>query len=325
MTTCYITIDTEYEVGFTRRHGAASRQDNFNRSIQCLTPQGPVGIGYQMDVLDEHGLKAVFFVDPMPSLLWGTACIEDVVGPIVARGHDVQLHIHTEWLALAGDANPLKSRTGVNIKDFNFDEQCTLLDHARRVLVAAGAPDPVAFRAGNYGANDCTLQALAHLGLKYDTSHCPGIPHPKCDISLSPADHWPQMHHGILEVPAGCIAGMGDQLRHAQVTALSAWEMTAALNHCQSQGIAHFTIVSHSFEMLSPDRARINRFVKARFEKLCRFLASSQACTTGTYAANPPQLADVRTTAQPVLPLNPLRTGLRMAEQMLVNVMYGRW
>jgi len=111
----------------------------------------------------------------MPGLIWGTAAIEDVVGPIVRRGHDVQLHIHTEWLELTGSANPV-GRTGTNIADFNLDEQCNLLDRARSLLVAAGAPLPRAFRAGNYGANDDTLRALAILGLSHDSSHCPGLP-----------------------------------------------------------------------------------------------------------------------------------------------------
>ena len=107
MTTCYLTVDTEYSSGFTRRSGIDSRKKNFDRNIACKTASGSVGLEYQMNVLDAHRLKAVFFVDPMPALLWGAAAIEDVVGPIIARGHDVQLHIHTEWLELAGKQNPL--------------------------------------------------------------------------------------------------------------------------------------------------------------------------------------------------------------------------
>ena len=64
-------------------------------AASVLTPDGEVGIEYQMDVFDRHGLKAVFFVDPMPALVWGVEAISDVVGPIVARGHDVQLHLHS--------------------------------------------------------------------------------------------------------------------------------------------------------------------------------------------------------------------------------------
>jgi hypothetical protein len=326
MTIGFITIDTEYDFDFTRRRGPASRGDNFARSIAAATPSGEVGVNYQMDVFDRHGLKAVFFVDPMPALLWGVAAVEDMVGPILAGGHDVQLHIHTEWLGLAGPANPLArspgNRTGLNIKDFAFEEQCALLDYARGVLVAAGAPSPVAFRAGNYGANDDTLRALAALGLRYDTSHCPGIAGSHCAISLTPADRAPVEHHGVIEVPIGCIADKGGGLRHAQVTALSADEMVAAIRHCHANGIDHFTLVSHSFELLSRDRARINQVVRHRFERLCTRLARIEGVTTGTYAADPPRRAPQPATA-PVLPLRPLRLGLRMAEQALAYTLYG--
>lgn len=321
MTKILITIDTEYDFGFTRRHGLASRADNFARSIACVTPSGAVGTDHQMDVFDRHGLKAVFFVDPMPALVWGTAAIEDVVGPIVARGHDVQLHIHTEWLELAGSANPLGARTGSNIKDFTFEEQCRLLDYARGVLVSAGAPAPVAFRAGNYGANDDTLRALAHIGLAFDTSHCPGIAGSLCDISLTAQDRAPMRHCGVTEVPIGCIAAPGAGLRHAQLTALSAGEILAALAHARAQHVAGFTLVSHSFELLSRDRTRINQIVRRRFEHLCAALGA-RGVASGTYHRDPP-VAPPRAVQVPVLPHNPLRMGWRLAQQALSNALYG--
>lgn len=319
MTKILITIDTEYDFGFTRRNGVASRCENFIRSIACRTPSGAVGTDYQMDVLDRHGMKAVFFVDPMPALVWGTAAIEDVVGPIVARGHDVQLHIHTEWLELAGGANPLGARTGTSIKDFSFEEQGVLLDYARATLVAAGGSAPVAFRAGNYGANDDTLRALAHLGIAFDTSHCPGIAGSLCDISLTAQDRAPMQHCGVIEVPVGCIAAPGGGLRHAQLTALSAGEILAALTYAQKHDVADFTLVSHSFELLSRDRARINRVVKRRFERLCAALGAREIAS-GTYRLDPPAAGQ---RAVPVLPYNPLRMGWRLAEQALSNALYG--
>lgn len=131
MTALYFTIDTEYSPGLTARGGRDTRQENFARSIACTTSNGAVGVGYQLDVFDRCGLKAVFFVDPMPALLWGVEAIADVIGPIIERGHDVQLHVHTEWLVLAGVDNPLGSRTGTNLKDFTFEEQCLLLRGGR--------------------------------------------------------------------------------------------------------------------------------------------------------------------------------------------------
>lgn len=322
MTQVYITIDTEYSAGMVVRQGTDCRRENFARAITCETSSGAVGVGYQLDRFDRHGLKAVFFVDPMPALVWGVEAIADVVGPIVARGHDVQLHLHTEWLAFAGEANPLGDRTGLNIKDFTFDEQCHLLDYARATLMAAGAPAPVAFRAGNYGANDDTLRALAEVGLAYDTSHCPGIARSACAIGLGPDDRLPVERCGVIEVPIGAIATRGGGLRHGQLTALSAGEILAALRHTRAQGGENFTLVSHSFELASRDRLRTNQIVKRRFEQVCAGLARMEGVMTATYADAPPALPRSQA-ARDVLPHSPWRTGLRLVEQAAANAFYG--
>lgn len=280
-----------------------------------------VGIRYQMDVFDSHGLKGVFFVDPMPALLWGTRAIAAIVEPILSRGHDVQLHLHTEWLDFVEDS-PVAGKTGRNIKDFTRDEQITLIGLARDMLVEAGAPTPIAFRAGNYGANDDTLAALAALGIAYDTSFCPGIARSACRISLPTTCHSPQRHQGVIEVPIGSIAGRGNSQRHAQITTLSAWELTAAIRHAASQGAEQFTAVSHSFELMSRDRHRINHIVKKRFERLCASIAAMPDVTTGTYRDSPPAVPSVP--SSPLLPHNFVRTASRMGEQLVVNALYGR-
>lgn len=322
MTDVFLTIDTEYSHALASRPRPASREENFARSITCETSDGPAGVGYQLDLFDRHGLKGVFFVDPMPALVWGAAAIEDVVRPIVERGHDVQLHLHTEWLSLAGSASPVGKRTGHNIKDFSFEDQCTLIDTARDLLVAAGAPRPVAFRAGNYGANDDTLRALAHLGFTHETSHPPGIEDSFCEISLGAEDRRPVRHCGIIEVPIGCIDDFGASLRHAQITALSAWEMLSALRFARYNDVRNFTFVSHSFELMCRQRRRTNRLVRKRFEKLCAGIAGMEGVRTATYSTNPPELVE-RVGPRPVLPLSEVRSGLRVLEQMVANTVYG--
>lgn len=322
MTAVYVTIDTEYSAGLAKAEGTHLRADNFARSIACETPDGNVGVKYQMDVLDQHDLKAVFFVDPMPALLWGVEAITDIVEPIVSRGHDVQLHAHTEWLELAGAANPLGSKTGGNIADFAYDEQVQILEYACETLVAAGAPVPIAFRSGNYGSNDDTVRALRAVGLEYETSHTPGIDDGSCDISLSSNDIHPVEHEGAIVVPVGCIGGFGGTLRHAQITALSTWELLAAVRHAQAAGFPSFTIVSHSFELLSRDRQKINRIVKNRFDKFCAGLGAINGAYAATYAGSPPKPV-WDTMPSSVLPLNKVRSGIRLAEQALSNVLYG--
>lgn len=325
MTAVYITIDTEYAASLPGEGGPGSRAENYARSIRCDTPSGPVGIEYQMEVMDRYGLKGVFFVDPMPALLWGVASIEDVVGPIVARGHDVQLHCHTEWLALAGD-DPVRRRlagnlSGQHIKNFPFEEQCRILDWARDTLVAAGAQRPVVFRAGNYGANDDTLRALAAIGVPYDTSHAPALAgRGDCAITLGQEVRRPVLHHGVIELPISCIEDFGGKLRHGQLTALNLAELRGLVEHAQANGIGSVTLVSHSFELMSRDRRLRNRVVAHRFEAFCQALGAMADSRTATYAmATPPpeQSGDA-----PVMAFNPLVGGARLAEQAVSNILY---
>jgi len=321
-TRVFITIDTEYSSGLYSGPDAASRAANYASSIACITPDGPAGISHKLELLARHGQKAVFFVDPMPALVWGIAAIEDVVGPIVEAGQDVQLHCHTEWLAHAGSANPLPSKAvGTFLYDFPFDEQCQILDYARTALIAAGAPAPVAFRAGNYGANDDTLRALAAIGLHYDTSHCPALPTGASRISLGAEDRDPLGHMGVLEVPVGAISTFGGGLRHAQITALTLAEMLAAIRHARDSGRESFTLVSHSFELINRSKLAVNHVVRRRFTGLVKAIAAMRGVETGTYAETPPRLR--LTGANAALPASPLRTGIRLAEQLVSNALYG--
>jgi hypothetical protein len=322
MTRVYITIDTEYSSGFCTGRSRADRAENYARCIACLTPDGAAGITHKLELLRQHGQKAVFFVDPMPALIWGIGAIEDVVGPIIEAGQDVQLHCHTEWLAIAGADNPLTSgRTGQNIADFPLDEQLELLAYARDVLIAAGAPPPVAFRAGNYGANDDTLRALAQLGLVYDTSHTPALPD-ACRITLGPDVRDPVEHCGMIEVPVGTIGTIGGGQRHAQITALTLAEMTAALRHARDERHETFVLVSHSFELINRRRLAVNRVVRRRFTGLVRELAAMRGVTTATFRDDPPPLGGGLAPRQPV-PATALRTGMRLAEQFVSNTLYG--
>jgi len=319
MTALFITIDTEYSANLASRIGF-DRRRNYARTISCETAEGSVGIEYQMDIFDRFGLKGVFFVDPMPALVWGVEAITDVIAPIVARGHDVQLHVHPDWLQLAGPDSPLRVGPGFNIRDFHFEDQCRILDYARSTLIAAGAPPPVAFRAGNYGANDDTLRALAALGMRYDTSHCPGFVSDSA-ISLGPQDRHAVEHCGVVEVPVGCIAGPGGGFRHLQLTALTTAELLGAMRHAVSRRHPSITMVSHSFELLSRDRTRINHIVRRRFERFCEGLSMLPQLRTSTYADDPPVPAPAAL-RQDVLPHRPLQTAGRLVEQGLSNAIY---
>lgn len=310
MTRAIISFDTELSAGLYQR-GVDARA-NFESSILGRCREGDFGIYFQMDMLERHGLKGVFFVDPMPALVHGRGVIEAIVGPIVQRGHEVQLHLHTEWLAFAR-FNPAGRLTGRNIGDFPLAAQKKLIVFARDTLVAAGAPRPVAFRAGNFGANDDTLRALANLGFAFDSSFNGAWAGHGCEISLDPGNLGMRIHQGLCEVPVGGLLDRANRFRPAQLCAMSEEEMRDALDHSAASGAIQFSAFSHSFELLSRDRAVPNRLAIERMEALCRAVADDPRVSSGGFATLPAPPS--RPGRIPAAAPKPLRTLRRVVEQ----------
>lgn len=321
MTALLITVDTELSSSLHQR--GVSLDDNVSRSIWAAAQGGAFGIGWQMDLLDRFGLKGVFFLDPLPALVHGADFLKPVVGDIVGRGHEVQMHIHSEWLAWA-KASPVGDRQGRNIGDFSLEDQIVLLGLAKHLLEEAGAPAITAFRAGNFGANDDTLRALAHIGVTWDSSVNPAYLGRECGITADPAQVAAARKHGVIELPVSGIADRPGSFRPAQICAMSAAEMLTGLRHAAGEGHDAFVVVTHSFEMLSRDRQRPNRAVMARFESLCREAARLPSVRGAGFNDLPLDLADrparILTRAAP----SPLRTAARIAQQAWATWRYER-
>jgi len=299
-----LTIDTE----LTWRHYA--RDAGWRRNFELSYDPAGVGVPYQLAVLQRHGLKACFFVDPMPALVYGLEPIRSMVAPILEAGQEVQLHLHSFWSDVAAG---LEQDARFELTRFDADEQRGLIATARDLLVAAGAPPPVAFRSGSYAADAGTLDALRRLGLTYDSSHN-GTDHPwPSALPIDPAAIDAVECGGITEIPVTQIRRRDGGLRPFQICALSRQEMQAALRHAAWNRHRTVTIVGHSFELATRDGRRVNRLVRGRFDRLCAFLEENRAAMpTGWFAdlaLDPPGAA-----ALP-LPANPLREARRMAEQ----------
>ncbi len=314
-TRVFITIDTEL---MWRHHVAGLDAAEVVR--RSLEPAG-VGVGWQLAQLAAHGLKATFFVDPMPALVYGLDPIKRIVGAILSAGQEVQLHLHPNWTgAHAGDKGA--SHGPFELIDYSLAEQVRLIAGAAEMLVAAGAPDPIAFRSGSYSASDDTLAALAELGFAYDSSHN-GSEHPwPSAIGLDPRQIAPILHRGVIEVPVTLIEDLPGHLRHFQICALSSGEMRAALDHAMHAGHSAVTIVGHGFELANRAGTRPNAVHVRRFEQLCRMVAARRGGLVTEFFADRPALA----LGQDDVPLAPsaLRTRWRQAEQFWSNLVEER-
>ncbi len=319
MTKVLITIDTELSP--LRQRSGFSAAANYRASILAQCAKGAFGIGWQMQLLDRHGLKGVFFIDPMPALVLGETVIADAIRLVLGAGHEVQLHAHTEWLEWA-ESSPVDGRQGRSIGDFALDDQVALLRWGCDLFERVGAPRPIAFRAGNFGADDRTLAALSDVGLRYDTSVNAAYLGSECRVTASAVRNLPYRQDGIVELPVSGFHDRPGHFRPAQICAISAGEMKRALAHAADTNMPVFTVVTHSFEMLSRDRQRPNHMVIARFEAMARAIAQHPGLTTAGYGDLRP--GDYPENDLPRLGPDLIRTGWRFAEQAWAMLRYER-
>lgn len=322
MTAVLLTIDTEPSPAAHQR--GVSPAGNIATAILGRVSDGEWGVAYQVGRLNAHGLKAVFFVEALCASVLGVDMLKRVIEPILSGGHEVQLHIHPEWVGWF-PSDPVGGRRGQSIADFSYDDQIRLLVAGIETLTSAGAPRPIAFRAGNYGANNDTLRALTSLGVRYDTSYnLPYLSGP-CRIVTDKPLLDPVLLDGVIEVPIAFFEDHSGHHRPAQICANSISELRLVIEQSVAQQRRTAVIVSHSFELLNRARTRANRLHVRRFEYLCELLGAmkTNAPTTGFVALDPKVLTKPSATVQP-LRSHAGRTAYRIAEQALGTILYDR-
>ncbi|HXS14203.1 MAG TPA: polysaccharide deacetylase family protein [Acidobacteriaceae bacterium] len=274
-----ITIDTE-----THPIAGNWKQDrlaaDMKRDVYGQIDGNAVGLEYQLSTLAKQNLKASFFVESLFAAVpeVGEQPLRDIVCAITPAGHDVQLHPHPEWVQyLPGLDVPHRSHL---LSAYSLDEQAAIMRYASLRLEQAGAPRPVAFRAGGFAANTDTLLALENCGIRYDSSYNRSYLGDRCRLPQPRFVGHLTDYNGVQELPVAVFQDFMGHFRPAQLCACSADEMIHALVSAEAAGWEFFVIVSHSFEMLArrrhPSKQPVIRWdVVERFERLCQFLGSN--------------------------------------------------
>ncbi len=290
----YFTVDVEIWPGawtdIDARFPTAFRQ-----YVYGDTPFGQYGLPFTLNLLKDHGLVGVFFVEPVFSARFGLDPLAEVVGLIRSAGQDVQMHLHAEWVNEAREPllpSPPKEKVQ-HLAHFGLDDQKALLAWSMRRLVAAGADPVTAFRAGSFAFNRDTLTALAANGVRIDSSYN------ECCLGLE-SGIWDRTRDGgvpiqpftvgeVLEVPVTIYRDRPGHLRPMQLTACSLREMLTVLRRAADAEQEAVMIVSHNFEMLDRRDFSRDEIVAERFRGLCRFLSeNSDRFETATFRSAPP-------------------------------------
>jgi hypothetical protein len=282
-TNVFITVDTEHSIGGAFANPALKPVGN-DRRIYGRIAGREYGIPLIMDIADRYGLKITFFVEVFNKYFFGEDETRQVVETILRRGHDVQLHLHPNYLNFTLD-RPQDLQFSDLIGDYPLERQIEMLQEARQTLESYGAPHVTAFRAGCYGANADTLKALADSGFLIDSSYNVAFIGGPC---LMP--EWGindvQFRDGVFEFPVTnfveCSGLRSRRAKPLDVNGVSFEEMRHVLrSSAKGDGPCAITVILHSFSFVRPGdvqyrTARPRPHVIRRFEKLCRFLAEQE-------------------------------------------------
>lgn len=289
--------------------------DAFRRYIYGPTARGQYGIPYQMDLLSQHNLKGVFFVETLFALRFGQQALDDIVGMIVEGGHEVQLHLHTEWVDEALD-NLFEGTHAKrqHLRYFSRDEQSILIAKGIAQMRMSGINDLNAFRAGSFAFNRDTLSALAENNISFDSSYNASMFGSDSGVMPGVELVEPTQVSSVYEYPMTVFNDGTGTLRHAQLTACTFEELEGLLWQALSQQRKAFVILSHGFELLNQAKNRPDDVVVKRFRKLCAFLDRNRDkfSVSGFHGLVPEP-----THQQPPPLSSPLhKTGMRMLSQL---------
>jgi len=333
MTNVYITVDTEV---WPRAHGwphtPLPADAKCEREIDCYFWGGnsatKLGLPFQLQTLVDHGLKATFFVDPLFSYALGLDPLKRVVEAIQSHGQEVGLHMHPEWLT-DPRMPKMPAFRGPYMREYDDDAQRELIGKGIERLRAAGAADIKTFRAGSWGANLGTLRALAHHGIRVDSSLNACYDASLPDLQKRTSLLQPFAVEGISEFPLTYFTDRPPTgKRELQICACSSSELEHVLESAYAEKWNCVVIVSHSFEFvrvnqLHQGKATVGpmRLLGRRFRSLCKYLAANRdRFQTGALGDASPQTT--LSTSQPTpLHSNHVRTVGRMISQA-VSLVY---
>lgn len=245
----------------------------FQRYVYGATPQGEFGLRYQADVLRNHGLTGVFFVEPLFAGRFGHAPLAEIVGLLQNYGHEVQLHLHTEWLdewhePLFADVAGKRQF----LRQYSREQQQRVISEGLGLLARSGVAAVDCFRAGSFGFNADTLDALSACGVAFDSSYNATLFGLDSGVAHGMIVTDSHRERGVTEYPMTVYDTGFGRLRHAQLGACSWSELERLLWAALESDRRSFVLLSHNFELLTPSKASVDPVVLSRFRRLCDFL-----------------------------------------------------
>lgn len=273
----YFTVDTETSMGGAwNRPGAAPLPAAL--TVFGETASGKYGVPLIMDILEQHGFAATFFVEVFCAYLLGFEEVAKIFQCIQDRGHDVQLHLHPVYRFYRDFLNGQPRRERDLMFQFPPQEQETLIREGVSLFRQFSGKSPRAFRAGCYAASEVTLGALRKNGISIDSSYNLSYLGRSCGFKYRNLNA-PRVLNGVHEFPVTNFhSGARRSLKPLEISAVSVTEIIRTIRQLQKTQCRDVLLVFHSFSFLKRrgvrfEKCRPDRIVINRFRKLCAELS----------------------------------------------------
>jgi hypothetical protein len=198
------------------------------------------------------------------------------------RGHDVQLHLHPNYLNFTLN-NPLEKTYSDLIGTYSSEKQTDLIKEGIEILMQNGVPRPVAFRAGCFGANEETLRALKAVGVLIDSSYNKAYVGDTCLLDNKGINDLTYLNE-IWEFPITNFIEStklrANRFKPLDINGVGFQEMKSVLNQAKESGPRNITIILHSFSFIKPYDVQYNKVrprwnVIRRFRNLCQYVSEN--------------------------------------------------
>lgn len=288
----FITFDVECSMGGAWGNPAL-KPVRPARAIWGEYDGQPLGLPLIVDILRKHDLAGTFFVEAFIEEQGYPGEAERVCTYLLDHGQDVQLHIHPNHkhygMMRRGEPHPRND----NIADLPPEAQFALLQEGAERLARWTGKQTAAFRAGNMGASEETLEQLAEAGILIDSSYT--FPYAGGQCRFSPADPYngSRWYGRVLELALSAFRQpqlpLLQPAKPLDLVGISFQECRDGIRAICDAG-ADAVLILHSFSLfkwrnVQYDGGRINRIVTSRFRRMCGWLAGhADSCPARTFS-----------------------------------------
>lgn len=238
------------------------------------------GVPLICDILQRSNLPATFFLEPFNEELGYPGETEPVARYLTECGQDVQLHIHPNHVHYGLIQAGQDCQRTDQMADLSPEWQQEVVEKGSALLEAWTGSRPIAFRAGNMGASEETLKALAAAGVWIDSSYTFPYVGGQCRFAETERYNGSKWYGEVLEVALSAYRQPKFPGLHAakpvDLMGSSFAECRDAVKMiCDAGGDA--VVILHSFSLFKVrdkqySGGRFNRVVARRFERFCEWL-----------------------------------------------------